>query len=78
MLLTTVPGCFANQINSWRAHNAAIARVRHVTGHELLLTAAADATAALWTPEGGKVGVFGTHRWKLDDRSTWIDPSGPA
>ena len=66
----------ACQVSCWHAHPAALACVRHIPDHELLLTAAADATAALWTQDGGRVGVFGVHRWSLDDRSTWVNPSG--
>jgi len=65
------------QVICWRAHPASIACVRHIPDHDLLLTAAADATAALWRPDGAKVGVFGIHRWLLDDTSTWANPTGP-
>jgi len=51
--------------------------VRHIPDRDLLLTAAADATAALWRADGAKVGVFGIHRWVLDDTSTWVNPTGP-
>jgi hypothetical protein len=42
----------------------------------LILTSSRDCNVALWTLDGGLVGVLGEHSWDLDDTGTWQDPRG--
>lgn len=42
----------------------------------LILTSSRDCNVALWTLDGGLVGVLGEHAWDLDDPGTWQDPRG--
>lgn len=67
--------CAVGQISLWRAHEAAIASVRHVSSpHNLVLASSQDTTVSLWTLQGGLVGIFGKHTWNLNDMATWQDP----
>jgi hypothetical protein len=44
----------------------------------LILTGSRDCNVAVWTLDGGLVGVLGDHSWDLDDQATWQDPTGAA
>lgn len=48
------------------------------SGQVLILTGSRDCNVALWTLDGGLVGVLGDHSWDLDDPGTWQDPKGLA
>jgi hypothetical protein len=62
----------------WRAHEGAVAGLDFVKGGPcpLVISAGRDSNVALWTLEGGLVGVLGEASWSLGDRSTWADPDG--
>lgn len=42
----------------------------------LILTGSRDCNVAVWTLDGGLVGVLGEHSWDLDNSGTWQDPQG--
>lgn len=42
----------------------------------LILTGSRDCNVAVWTLDGGLVGVLGEHSWDLDDSGTWQDAAG--
>eukprot|EP00879_Flechtneria_rotunda_P007606 GHRR01007977.1.p1 GENE.GHRR01007977.1~~GHRR01007977.1.p1 ORF type:complete len:676 (+),score=279.33 GHRR01007977.1:4210-6237(+) len=42
----------------------------------LIVSASRDANVAVWTLDGGLVGVLGEHSWDLDNQDTWQDPKG--
>lgn len=44
----------------------------------IILTGSRDCNVAVWTLDGGLVGVLGEHAWDLDDQATWQDPRGLA
>jgi hypothetical protein len=44
----------------------------------LILTGSRDCNVAVWTLDGGLVGVLGEHSWDLDNPETWQDPTGAA
>jgi hypothetical protein len=44
----------------------------------LILTSSRDCNVAVWTLDGGLVGVLGEHSWDLDNPETWQDPTGAA
>ena len=41
-----------------------------------ILTGSRDCNVAVWTLDGGLVGVLGDHSWDLDDQTTWQDQQG--
>jgi hypothetical protein len=63
-------------VGTWRAHFDAVVSVEHVAwaDAELLLTAAEDGLALLWTAEGALVGRFGQAApWLATDSTTFRD-----
>jgi hypothetical protein len=44
----------------------------------LILTGSRDCNVAVWTLDGGLVGVLGDHLWDLDNQATWQDPTRAA
>jgi hypothetical protein len=62
----------------WRAHGGAVAGLDFVQGGPvpLVITASRDSNVALWTMDGGLVGVLGEHLFDLSDPTTWSDPEG--
>jgi hypothetical protein len=51
---------------------------RSSSSQVLILTSSRDCNVAVWTLDGGLVGVLGEHSWDLDDQGTWQDPKGLA
>jgi hypothetical protein len=42
----------------------------------LIVSAGRDSNVAVWTLDGGCVGLCGEHSWDLDRQDTWQDASG--
>jgi hypothetical protein len=72
-------GGFAQRAH-WRAHAGGVAGLDFVQGGPcpLLVSAGRDAAAAVWTLDGGLVGVLGEDEWELSDPSTWADAEAAA
>lgn len=53
----------------WKAHEAAVTRIVHMSKYNLVLTASnePDGNAAVWSVVGEKLGVLGHSRWTMDD-----------
>ncbi|KAK9807406.1 hypothetical protein WJX73_001378 [Symbiochloris irregularis] len=69
--------CF-RQVGWWQAHAGRIATVQVLQDRDMVLMASHDCQLSLWTLQGGLVGRFGTHTWRLDDISTFQDPKGTS
>lgn len=48
--------------------------MQSISGRGLLLVGSQDKGLSLWTLQGGLVGRFGLHTWRLTDDHTWQDP----
>ena len=58
----------------WHAHQQRTSSVQSISGRGLLLVGSQDKGLSLWTLQGGLVGRFGLHTWRLTDDHTWQDP----
>jgi hypothetical protein len=76
----------------WQAHNAGVSSVDYVPSRPcansscgangsgmvqpLIVSAGRDSNVAVWTLDGGFVGLCGEHSWDLDRQDTWQDAAG--
>lgn len=60
------------------AADASTSTPRSSSSQVLILTSSRDCNVAVWTLDGGLVGMLGEHSWDLDDQGTWQDPKGLA
>lgn len=42
----------------------------------LIVSGSRDSNVAVWTVDGGLIGVLGEHSWDLEDQRTWQDARG--
>lgn len=42
----------------------------------LIVSGSRDANVAVWTAQGGLVGMLGEHAWDLEHPGSWQDPQG--
>eukprot|EP00882_Tetradesmus_deserticola_P021532 GHRQ01023308.1.p2 GENE.GHRQ01023308.1~~GHRQ01023308.1.p2 ORF type:complete len:171 (+),score=46.52 GHRQ01023308.1:590-1102(+) len=76
----------------WQAHTAGVSSVDYVPARPfansmcgangsgmvqpLIVGAGRDSNVAVWTLDGGFVGLCGDHSWDLDRQETWRDAAG--